>query len=69
MAIEHHGLMPPITTLSDSELNQITDYLLTLTPEKGGMTGEMKGNKGKGMQMDKDKQTGQERKHKKHGSN
>lgn len=37
MAIEHHGLMPPITTLSNDELHEITTYLLTLKPEKGGM--------------------------------
>lgn len=57
MAIKHHGLMPPITTLSDDELQEITTYLLTLKPEKGGM------GMGGGQGMQHGKKDGQGMKH------
>lgn len=46
-AIERFGLMPAQPQLTDGQLSQIIDYVLTLEPQ---MQGGMQGMQGQGMQ-------------------
>ncbi len=53
MAIEHHGLMPPVV-LTEEERAAVTDYILTLAPER-----EQSGMHGMGMMKGKMGEDGQ----------